>query len=491
MGVSRPLNPLTRAQIPTLNGEQGVNKREPRERARKPSTLAVRSFHGCSRSECGARMVTNRFLKSVANPMKTCIRYHPYPLPFHHFLRNLPSTQYTKLENGLTIVTEEREVNHASGTKARTRPVLEDQMASTGARFDCVTTRELVGYRVTCLLQHVPLCLDLLTDCVFNNNYSETDIEWEKKVVYLEMQEHDRDPNCLLDDYLHATAFQGTPLARTVMGPSCNLHNFSALTVSRYINKYFGASRTVLAAIGGVKHEQIVALANTYMSKLEPNKCIDRDVYRFTGSEIRARDDSLPLAMVALAVEGPALCDVDRLPMEVAAEIIGGWDKSHGGGIDHAFPVARASSVAALSDAYQSFYIAYKDTGLWGVKFMGHSLVLDDMLGMVQEEFMNLCNTVTEGEVERAKRVLKTKLVSEDVDSARMCSEAGRWALFYGHRASLAARIASVESVFAPDVRAVCQRYLYDRCPAVAAVGPTEVLSDYTRIRAGMYWLRI
>ena len=29
------------------------------------------------------------------------------------------------------------------------------------------------------------------------------------------------------------------------------------------------------------------------------------------------------------------------------------------------------------------------------------------------------------------------------------------------------------------------------RCPAVAAVGPTENLPDYNAIRSGMYWLRL
>lgn len=364
-------------------------------------------------------------------------------------------------------------------------------MTSTGARFECETTRELVSYRVHCLSQHVPLCLDILTDCVFNNNYSEPDIERQKKVVYLEMQDHDRDPNCLLDDYLHQTAFQGTPLAQTVMGPSCNLYNYNPMTVSRYMNKYYDANRTVLVAIGGVKHEQMVELAHTYMSKLEPTKCIDCDIYRFTGSEVRARDDSLPLASVAIAVEGPALCDDDRVPMEIAAEILGGWDKSQGSGIEHAFPMARASAAAGFSEAYRSFYIAYKDTGLWGVKFLSAPLRVDDMLHAVLGEFMNLCNTVTDGEVERAKRILKTKLVSQDVDSGLACGEAGRWALLHGHRAALSARLALVDRVWAPDVRAACRRYVYDRCPAVAAVGPTEGLSDYTRIRAGMYWLRI
>jgi hypothetical protein len=33
-------------------------------------------------------------------------------------------------------------------------------------------------------------------------------------------------------------------------------------------------------------------------------------------------------------------------------------------------------------------------------------------------------------------------------------------------------------------------KYIYDKCPAVAGVGPVEALPDYNRIRSSMYWLR-
>ena len=34
-------------------------------------------------------------------------------------------------------------------------------------------------------------------------------------------------------------------------------------------------------------------------------------------------------------------------------------------------------------------------------------------------------------------------------------------------------------------------KYVYDKCPAVAAVGPIEALTDYTRLKKNMYWLRV
>lgn len=49
----------------------------------------------------------------------------------------------------------------------------------------------------------------------------------------------------------------------------------------------------------------------------------------------------------------------------------------------------------------------------------------------------------------------------------------------------------SLQAVTADVVRDTCYQYIYDKCPAVAAVGPCEGLPDYNRIRSSMYWLRV
>jgi processing peptidase subunit beta len=47
----------------------------------------------------------------------------------------------------------------------------------------------------------------------------------------------------------------------------------------------------------------------------------------FTGSEIRIRDDNMPLAHIAIAVESTGWADVDTIPLMVASTIIGNWDR--------------------------------------------------------------------------------------------------------------------------------------------------------------------
>jgi len=67
----------------------------------------------------------------------------------------------------------------------------------------------------------------------------------------------------------------------------------------------------------------------------------------------------------------------------------------------------------------------------------------------------------------------------------------GRQISATGHFAGVLARLRIIDSITAKQVREVCFKYLYDRCPVVAAVGPLEALPDYLRTRASMYWLRL
>lgn len=48
--------------------------------------------------------------------------------------------------------------------------------------------------------------------------------------------------------------------------------------------------------------------------------------------QIRARDDALPVAHIALAVEGPGWADPDNVVLNVANAIVGRYDRTFGGG---------------------------------------------------------------------------------------------------------------------------------------------------------------
>nr|KAF6419151.1 peptidase, mitochondrial processing subunit beta [Rousettus aegyptiacus] len=62
--------------------------------------------------------------------------------------------------------------------------------------------------------------------------------------------------------------------------------------------------------------------------------------------------------------------------------------------------------------------------------------------------------------------------------------------LCYNRRIPIPELEARVDAVNAETIREVCTKYIYDKSPAIAAVGPIEQLPDFNRIRSNMCWLR-
>lgn len=81
--------------------------------------------------------------------------------------------------------------------------------------------------------------------------------------------------------------------------------------------------------------------------------------------QVRVRDDTMPLAHVAIAVEGCGWTNPDNIALMVANTLIGSWDRSFGAGANMASQLASQSASMNLCHSFQSFNTCYTDTGLW------------------------------------------------------------------------------------------------------------------------------
>lgn len=109
------------------------------------------------------------------------------------------------------------------GTKNRPGNALEKEVESMGAHLNAYSTREHTAYYIKALSKDLPKAVELLADIVQNCSLEDSQIEKERDVILQELQENDACMRDVVFDYLHATAFQGTPLAQAVEGPSGNV----------------------------------------------------------------------------------------------------------------------------------------------------------------------------------------------------------------------------------------------------------------------------
>lgn len=233
------------------------------------------------------------------------------------------------------------------GTAKRSQTDLELEVENMGAHLNAYTSREQTVFYAKCLSKDVGKAVEILGDIIQNSKLGESEIERERGVILREMQEVESNLQEVVFDHLHATAYQGTPLGNTILGPTKNIKSISKQDLQDYIQGHYHTPRIVLAASGGVRHNDLVKLAEKELSKL-PNSYDGKSPAlapcRFTGSEVRVRDDSLPLAHIAIAVEGCGWTDADNVPLMVANTLIGSWDRSQGGGASNASNLARASA---------------------------------------------------------------------------------------------------------------------------------------------------
>jgi len=445
-------------------------------------------------------------------------------LSYNKALLNVPPTNVTTLENGIRVASEdsgsptatvgiwidagsryESDENNGvahflehmafKGTNKRTQTDLELEIENMGAHLNAYTSREQTVFYAKCLSKDVGKALEILSDILTNSKFEEKQIERERGVILREMQEVETNLQEVVFDHLHATAYQGTPLGRTILGPTENIKSIGRGQLLEYINTHYKGPRMVIAGAGGVPHSELVKLAKEHFGKVShkydnveipnmPEPC------RFTGSDIRVRDDGLPLAHVAIAVEGCGWKDADNIPLMVANTVIGSWDRSQVGGGSSGSRLAEAASRLGICHGFQAFNTCYKDTGLWGVYFVCDSQTQDPFLYNLQNEWMRLCTNITTSEVERAKNLLKTNMLLQLDGTTPVCEDIGRQLLCYDRRIPMHELEARIEDVDADTIKETCMHYIYNRCPAVAAVGPIENLPDYNRIRSSMYWLR-
>jgi processing peptidase subunit beta len=432
-------------------------------------------------------------------------------------------TETTTLKNGLTVATqyspyaqtstvgvwidagsraETAETNGTAhflehlafkGTSKRTQHQLELEIENMGGHLNAYTSRENTVYFAKALNEDVPQCVDILQDILQNSKLEESAIERERDVILRESEEVEKQVEEVVFDHLHATAYQGQSLGRTILGPRENIRDITRTELSNYVKNNYTADRMVLAGAGGIPHQQLVEMADRYFSKL-PSKSAETSAYAlskkkpdFIGSDVRIRDDTIPTANIAIAVEGASWSDPDYFTALVAQAIVGNYDKALGNAPHQGSKLSGIVHKNDLANSYMSFSTSYSDTGLWGIYLVTDKLgSVDDLVHFALREWSRLSSNVSEAEVERAKAQLKASILLSLDGTTAVAEDIGRQIVNTGRRMSPGEIERVIDNITEKDVMEFANRRLWDQDIAISAVGSIEGLFDYARVRADM-----
>ncbi|KAG0492658.1 hypothetical protein HPP92_006056 [Vanilla planifolia] len=466
-------------------------------------------------------------IKRLDDPDLRFLRYaSPHPSVVDHAeILSAPETCVTTLPNGLRIATESTLASPTAtvgvwidagsrfetddtngtahflehmifkGTAERTVRQLEEEIENMGGHLNAYTSREQTTYYAKVMHQDVPKVLEVLADILQNSSFEEKRISRERDVILREMEEVEGQAEEVIFDHLHATAFQYTPLGRTILGSAQNIKTITKEHLKNYISTHYTAPRMVISAAGAVRHEEIVDQVKKLFTKLSADsttaaQLVAREPAYFTGSEVRLIDDDIPLAQFAVAFAGASWTDPDSIPLMVMQSMLGSWNKGSGGGKHAGSELVQKIAISEVAESMMAFNTNYKDIGLFGVYAMCKADCVDDLAWAIMHEISKLSYRVSEADVIRARNQLKSSLQLHIDGTTPVAEDIGRQLLTYGRRIPVAELFARIDAVDPSTIKRVANRFIFDQDVAIAAMGPIQKLPDYNWFRRRTYMLR-
>jgi len=451
----------------------------------------------------------------------------PEPHVTHHkdALGYVPATQVTTLPNGLRVATEatpqattatvgiwidagtryETAANNGAahflehmafkGTPTRSQMQLEVEIENMGGHLNAYTSREQTCYYAKVVKEDLPKAVEILSDILQNSKMDNGAVERERGVILREMQEVEGVAEEVVFDHLHATAFQFSPLGRTILGSAENVRTLTRGDLMDYIATHYSAPRMVLSAGGAVDHAQLVALAEKGFSALptgsmSADDLVKQDPAKFTGSMVDIADPDMPQVHLALAFQGVSWTDPDAVPLMVMQSYLGSWDSSMTAGQHMGSRLAQLMACNNLCNSYTAFNTNYKDTGLFGVYAVGSPATAEDMGWSMINNMTKMVYSVDENELLRAKNQLKAQILFSQDGTAGVAEDIGRQLLTYGRRIPKEEMFARIDAVTPEVVKRVADRVIYNKDLVICAMGNTTEVPDYQWFRRRTFWMR-
>jgi len=434
------------------------------------------------------------------------------------FLLKLPPTKISTLKNGITVATEENPgetaaigvyirtgsvyeteknngvahfIEHMAfkGTSKRTQQSIELEMENNGATLNAYTSREHTSFQARAPKDKLPVCLDVLADILQNSTFAAESVERERETILREMEEVQNDEEETMFDYLHAAAYQGHSLGRTILGPIENIKKFTREDLLEYIKTYYTGPRIVVAAAGAINHEQIVTQTEKLFSSISNVDNFSQPApVVYTGSEVLIRNDELPVVHLAVGVEGISIVDPDIFVAMLVQTIVGTWDRSYGGGSNLSSRLCEAVAHGQYAHHFQTFNTAYEQTGLFGIQAVVPEDKLQPFLELAMDEYVRIGQRLHVSELEFAKKKLKAALLMALDGNTAVIEDIGRQLVSIGRRMTPAEIFLRIDDINLADLTKFIDAIYYDSSPVVYAKGPIKDYPGYNVIKGYTYW---
>ncbi len=411
-------------------------------------------------------MSENNFQKTVLpDGLRVLTEYHPHVQSATLGLWIQAGSIYENArEQGLSHLLEHMVFK---GTKTRSMSQIAAQMDVLGGGMNAFTEREFVCFHVKVLSDDIKPALELLCDFAANPKLDEDLLEVEKGVILEEIRAVEDAPEERVEDLFLSALWEKSRWGRPILGVPESVEKLSSEDLRRFINRFYGPQRAVLVAVGQVNHEEIVQMAQKWLSDLpgdKTDKTAPPSLPKVAPHSVVVRDETEGAHLI-IGTRAYAYDDPKRFAVWALDSIMTGGYSSR------LFQEVREKrglcySIGGLSTSYRS-------GGYWAVETSVAPHNAMKTANLIGREIRKVKNEGVKAiELKRAKQMARVNLLLGEESSGAQMGRIARNELYFGRQKSSLETLAQIEAVTLDEIQAVAREMFVPSLMNFAALGP-------------------
>ena len=350
------------------------------------------------------------------------------------------------------------------GTSKRSALDIAEAIEDVGG-YTMLTHQEVTAYYLRLLKENIPLAIDILADILKNSIFDKKEIEVERNVILQEIGQSLDTP----DDIILIGCrkqYPDQPMGRTILGPAEKVRKFDRRDLSDFVSENYSPDRLILAAAGGVKHEEIVSLAKEQFGSLKSSKIkYSTDPINFEGGEFR-REKELEQAHMALAFDGPSYVDDEIYAAQIYSVALGGGMSSR------LFQEIREKRGLCYSIFAQS--VAYRDGGSTLIYAGTSEERLKELSELTFDELKRAADNFSQSELDRARAQMKAGLLMGLESASSRAERLARMISIWDRVPTLEETVKKIDAINLNDMRSYAEKIAVSSKTAMALYGPVR-----------------
>ena len=294
----------------------------------------------------------------------------------------------------------------------------------------------------------------------------------EQGVIIQEINMSNDTPDDLIFDLYNQTAYPDQPLGRTILGSPENVRAVTSKKLLDYMHYQYTTNRLVISVAGAIDADAFIEACEKSFTRISPARREKPVSARYIGGDIRRMKDNEQVNLI-LGFEGCSYTDKDYYTAAILASVFGGGMSSR------LFQEIREKR--GLVYSIYAFNSPETDTGTFGIYAGTGEKEVAELLPVLCDEINKLPDTLTDGEITRAKNRAKARILMRAENWSTHAESNATDMIIYDRVVPDSESIRKIDAVTGADMVRLAKRIFMGK-PTLATLGPVKKVIPYDKV---------